>query len=216
MTRHWLPILLTTAVAFAAACGDETEVAPPSPPRGSASPAGSGSADRSAKAAPSASAAADAGAPDAASPVLTIEFEESDFVESDESRDPFRSFAALFMNQAKARTVVQRKVSASQYALDELKLAGIITRSGPRAMVIDPVGLGWVLQQGDYVGKPELVSTGGPTGVDVALNWRVDRVRDTDVVFLREDPAHPEIPPTTRVMYLYPVEASQLGTTRPR
>ena len=61
------------------------------------------------------------------------------------------------------------------------------------------------LSAGDYVGKAELVTTGGPTGVDVALNWRVDRIRESDVVFLREDPAHPEIPPTTRVMYLHPV-----------
>jgi type IV pilus assembly protein PilP len=206
-------VLAAATFTVVAACGDETVVAtePPAAPPPAAPPAAGPQPGATATAA-----AADAGAPDAASPVLAIEFDEDDFVESDESRDPFRSFSALFMSQAKARTVVQRKVSANQYALDELKLTGIITRSGPRALVIDPAGLGWVLQQGDYVGKPEVVSTGGPTGVDVALNWRVDRVRDTDVVFLREDPAHPEIAPTTRVMYLYPVDATDPGAGSPR
>jgi len=62
--------------------------------------------------------------------------------------------------------------------------------------------LGWVAKVGDFVGKSELVHAGGPTGTDVAVNWRVDRIRDGDVVFIREDPSHPEIPPTTRVVAL--------------
>lgn len=145
----------------------------------------------------------DAGAADAE--VYVPEFAETDFVENDDSRDPFRSFARLFVRQAKQRTVVQRKVHASQHALDELTLTGIVSRGQKRALVTDPGGLGWVLQTGDYVGKAELVTTGGPTGVDVALNWRVDRIRESDVVFLREDPAHAEIAPATRVMYLHPL-----------
>ena len=44
-------------------------------------------------------------------------------------------------------------------------------------------------------------------GAEVAINWRVDRMRPTAVVFIREDNAHPDIPPTTRVMPLYPVGA---------
>ena len=59
---------------------------------------------------------------------------------------------------------------------------------------------------GDFVGKAELVHAGGPSGTDVAVNWRVDRIREGDVVFIREDPSHPEIPPTTRVMSLRPTE----------
>jgi len=62
-----------------------------------------------------------------------------------------------------------------------------------------------VLYTGDYVGKAELISAGGTAGAEVAINWRVDRIRPTDVVFIREDNAHPDIPPTTRVMPLYPV-----------
>lgn len=202
MRRLWVLVLLLAAVFSFAACGDDVGPAPPaksSVPRGSAAPKGSGSA----AAAKSAASVEDAGAP------LPMDFAETDFVESDQSRDPFRDFAELFVQQAKTRTIVQRKVRASQYALDELHLSGIVPRGEVRALVVDPAGLGWVLRVGDYVGKAELVSTGGPTGVDVALNWRVDRIRETDVVFLREDPAHPEIAPTTRVMYLHPVETEE-------
>lgn len=194
MKRLLAVLCLAPILAFGAACGDDDVWTPP-PKTGAG------------KAAPSASATArsqaDAGAPEAGA--YAIQFSENEFVENDESRDPFRSFATLFLKQAKQRTIVQRKVLASVHSLDELKLSGIISRGERRALVTDPSGLGWVLRTGDYVGKAELVSTGGPTGVDVALNWRVDRIRETDVVFLREDPAHPEIPPTTKVMYLHPV-----------
>lgn len=199
MTR--LAILLSAAVLVLAVAACEEEIM-------TADEVGAGPAPAPA---PTATAAADAGTGDAAAYVP--EFSENDFVENDESRDPFRNFATLFLQQAKQRTVVQRKVRASQHALDELTLSGIISRGEKRALVIDPNGLGWVLRTGDYVGKAELVTTGGPTGVDVALNWRVDRIRESDVVFLREDPAHPEIPPTTRVMYLHPVgeQAGMMG-----
>jgi type IV pilus assembly protein PilP len=198
--RRLLAAVLAAVLATAGGCGgDEVAV----PPAGSGAPA---EAAPPPAATATAAAARDAGAPPADAAAFVVEFSENDFVESEGSRDPYRNFAALFLNQAKARTVLQRKVRASQYALDELKLSGIITRGDARALVIDPARLGWVLHSGDYVGKAELVSTGGPTGVDVALNWRVDRIRETDVVFLREDPAHPEIPPSTRVLYLHPVD----------
>ena len=194
-------VLLAAVLAAGPGCGGDETMGP-------APTAASASAETAPKPSASASApqASDAGAPPADAGVFVVEFSENDFVESESSRDPYRNYAALFLTQAKARTVLQRKVRASQYALDELRLTGIISRGDARALLTDPIGLGWVLHSGDYVGKPELVSTGGPTGVDVALNWRVDRIRDTDVVFLREDPAHPEIPPSTRVMYLHPVE----------
>jgi len=162
--------------------------------------------------APAPGAGADAGAADedgddkkeAALPL--VEFSEADFVESEDSRDPFRDYAYLFVKKTSGDRVVQRKVKASQFALDELKLVGIITRANRRVMLTDPTGYGWVLFTGDYVAKPELVSAGGTDGAEVAINWRIDRIRPKDVVFIREDAAHPEIPPTTRVMPLYPTE----------
>ncbi|KYF77101.1 pilus assembly protein PilP, partial [Sorangium cellulosum] len=147
---------------------------------------------------------ADAGAPEMP-PLPLREFQEADFSESDRSRDPFRSFESLFATQARGRVTIQRQVLVDRFALDELKLVGVVSRAPARALVTDPTGLGWVIKVGDFVGKAEIVHAGGPTGVDVAVNWRVDRIRDSDVVFIREDPSHPEIPPTTRVIALRPL-----------
>ena len=155
----------------------------------------------------------DGGADGAASPTATMaplppprELTEQDFAETDRSRDPFRAFGDVFVAQAKGRVTLQRQVLIERYALDELKLLGIVTRAPSRALLADPTGLGWVAKVGDFIGKPELVHAGGPTGTDVAVNWRIDRIRDDDVVFIREDPSHPEIAPTTRVVSLHPVD----------
>jgi len=102
-----------------------------------------------------------------------------------------------------------------RYALDELHLVGIVLGAPSRALLTDPGGLGWVAKVGDFVGKSELVHAGGPTGTDVAVNWRVDRIRDGDIVFIREDPSHPEIPPTTRVVALRTPE-EEAGQKSPR
>lgn len=141
-------------------------------------------------------------------PLPLREFQERDFAESDQNRDPFRSFAADLVAQNKTRITIQRKVLVDRYALEELKLVGLVNGNPSRALLIDPTGLGWMAKVGDFVGKPELVHSGGPSGTDVPINWRVDRIRAGDVVFVREDPSHPEIPPTTRVIALRAVEES--------
>ncbi len=133
------------------------------------------------------------------------EYAESDFVENDRNRDPFRAYLDLFVEQEKKPLKVQRKVILSQYALEELKLVAIVQASDyPRAMVIPPGGKGAVLKRGDFVARAETVHTGGTNGTDYQVNWRVDRVRDGDVVLVREDPAQPNIPPATRVIPLHP------------
>ncbi|WP_437631221.1 pilus assembly protein PilP [Sorangium sp. So ce854] len=191
----------TTAFSLAlAGCEDEqivTSSQMPGRPAPTASPPRAG-------ASAAASAAADAGAPELP-PLPLREFQEADFSESDRSRDPFRSFESLFATQARGRVTIQRQVLVDRFALDELKLVGVVSRAPARALLTDPTGLGWVVKVGDFVGKAEIVHAGGPTGVDVAVNWRVDRIRDADVVFIREDPSHPEIPPTTRVIALRPL-----------
>ena len=73
-----------------------------------------------------------------------------------------------------SKTGGQKKVKAPQFALDELKLQAIIAG---RIMLTDPTGHGWIVYRGDWVGKPELVSAGGIDGAEVAINWRVDRIR---------------------------------------
>lgn len=174
--------------------GDGPPGAPPAPGQ----PPAAGAAH------PSPSGVASAGPAADLPPLPPQEFTEADFTETDKSRDPFRSFAKSFVAQAKGRITVQRVILAERYALDELKPAGIVSRGDVKALLTDPTGLGWIIKVGDYVGKAEVVHTGGPTGSDVAINWRVDRIRENDIVFLREDPSHPEIPPTNRVIVLYP------------
>ncbi len=139
-------------------------------------------------------------------PIARMDFAENDFVESDRNRDPFRTYVATFAPPERQRvTQNQRPVVLPQFSIDELKLVAIVTGGDyPRAMVVDPGGKGWVLKRGDFVGRPEVVHIGGANGADYQLNWRVDKVRDGDLVFLREDPAQPGIPPATRVVTLHP------------
>ncbi len=199
-----LAALAAAPLLFAAAgCGGDDDPGLTTAP--TAKPAGSGPAKppktKGGKAAPTV-----APVPSDLPPLPLKEFQEADFAETDRSRDPFRSYETLFFRQSKAKVTLQRQVLIDRFALDELKLAGIITRGQERALLTDPTGLGWVAKVGDFVGKAELVHSGGPTGTDVAINWRIDRIREGDVVFVREDPSHPEIPPTTRVISLHPIE----------
>ena len=178
------------AGGFLLACG--TDVAQPAAkPAASAKPAAAATA-----------AASDGG-------VMTapkMEFSENDFAESDRNRDPFRTYMnVLAPDQKKIPTKSQREVVLSQYSLDELKLVAIVMGGEyPRAMVVDPGGKGWVIKRGDWVGRPEVVHVGGANGADYSLNWRVDKVRDGELVFIREDPAQPGIPPASRVIALRP------------
>jgi type IV pilus assembly protein PilP len=135
-----------------------------------------------------------------------MEFGENDFVESDRNRDPFRSYASMFAPESTKKVAqTDRQIVLPQYSLDELKLVAIVTGGDyPRAMVLDPGGKGWVLKRGDWVGRPDVVHVGGANGADYQINWRVEKVRDGDVVFTREDPAQPGIPPATRVIALRP------------
>lgn len=148
-------------------------------------------------------ASADAGAP-ALPPMPKMEFTENDFAESDRNRDPFRTFTSVLQPDSKrAAPGIQRLVVLPQYSLDELKLVAIVTGGEyPRAMVVDPGGKGWVLKRGDWVGRPEIVHVGGANGSDYQITWRVDKVREGEIVFSREDPAQPGIPPASRVIAL--------------
>lgn len=200
--RMLLSGLAATALLATSLAGCEDDAVDPIAP---VKPGGK-AAGASARSAADAGAPADGGAPELP-PLPLREFQEADFSESDRSRDPFRSFESLFATQAKGRVTIQRQVLVDRYALDELKLVGVVSRAPPRALLTDPTGLGWVVKVGDFVGKAEIVHAGGQTGVDVAVNWRVDRIRESDVVFIREDPSHPEIPPTTRVIALRPLDS---------
>lgn len=190
MTR--VKIFFAVSAALAVACGSNATTAPP--------PAASA---RAAQAGP----AADAGLPVAMKQSDVIE---NEFTESDRSRDPFRSFANMFVeDKSKQKQGPQIEVLLGQYSIDELKLVAIQTGGDyPRAQLVDPTSKGWTVKKGDYIGRADTVHVGGTNGADYQLNWRVDRIRDGDVVLTREDPAQPMVPPATRVLPLHP-EADQ-------
>jgi type IV pilus assembly protein PilP len=154
--------------------------------------------------------AAAAAAPTSSVPLPKVDFREEDFSETEHGRDPFRSFAKLFSDQGKTRIKSQRQVLLDHFAIDDLKLIALVTRTEtPRAMLVDPSGRGWVVTKGQFIGRAEVVHAGGPGGVDYELNWRVDRIREGDLVLVREDPAHADVPPSTKVIALRTAETEE-------
>lgn len=187
--------LLSTALVVSG-CGDDPKPAA-IPPQPADAPAAAPAV------AATASASADTGKD--LPPPPKFEIVEAEFGESERSRDPFRSFADAFKEEAKGSAKSQREVVLSQFGIDELKLIGIVTRAEPaKAMLVDPAGTGHVVQRGQFVGKPDLVQAAGRNGASYEINWRVDRIRDGDIVLIREDPANPDVPSATRVIPLRP------------
>ena len=138
-------------------------------------------------------------------PPPKFEVVEAEFSESERSRDPFRAFTDAFKDESNSTAKSQREVVLSQFAIDELKLIGIVTRAEPaKAMLVDPGGTGHVVQRGQFVGKADIVQAAGRTGASYEINWRVDRIRDGDIVLIREDPSNPDVPSATRVIPLRP------------
>ena len=79
-----------------------------------------------------------------------------DFAESDGNRDPFRSYLSTF-GVEKPTSVKHYKIVLEKFALDELKLAGISSGEdmAPRAMFVDPGGMGVFVKRGDHVSKAD-------------------------------------------------------------
>jgi len=156
---------------------------------------------------PRARASASAAPAPSASALVTkppkVELEDSDFAESDKSRDPFRSYAKLFIEESAGQVESQVEVMLEKYSIEQLKLIGIITRVHPeRAMLVDPNGVGHVVKRGQFVGKADVVQTAKNVGASYQVHWRVDAIRPNDVVFIREDPQNPDVPVARRVLPL--------------
>jgi type IV pilus assembly protein PilP len=142
-------------------------------------------------------------------PITPPKLTEDDFAESETNRDPFRSFLAMFSSRVGiTRRGPRRIVKIESYTLDELRLVAIVRSEGmPYAMVVDPEGTGHIIRRGDFVGKGEIVSRKEHQGsMQYEINWRVARIRDTDVVLIREDPLSPGGVPITRILPLFPKE----------
>jgi len=190
-TRAFLLLLLAGVVATGCG-GDDDEFS---------GPTGLGLGDETASQADEQ--AAQAASADAAQDLGPIIYTDDDFTELDiQNRDPFRSYAKAFKAQAAAPA--QRRVLLPSTSLDEMQLIAIVTGiATPRAMLTDTAQVGHVVRRGDYIGRPEVVQSGGSEGMPVTLNWRVDRIRAGSVVLTREDPTAPDKPPLTRVMPLH-------------
>jgi type IV pilus assembly protein PilP len=148
-----------------------------------------------------AEAAADAGPPT---------YRDTDFVESERNRDPFRSFVSEL--RGKTPIVAQRAVLMPNTPVDAMRLIAIISGiNQPRAMLVDEKGVGYVTARGDFVGKADVVQGGGTENIPIALNWRVDRIRENEIVLAREDPSAPNRPPLTKVIPLRDKDGAELG-----
>jgi type IV pilus assembly protein PilP len=139
-----------------------------------------------------------------------LELQESEFSESERSRDPFRAYVATFVDESRTQTRSQREVVMEDFSIDDLRLIGIVTGGvEPRAMLVDPRGNGHVIRRGQFIGRAEVVQSESKGNKAYEINWRVDKVREGDVVLVREDPKNPEIPSSTRVLSLHPEAADK-------
>ncbi|NOY94307.1 MAG: pilus assembly protein PilP [Deltaproteobacteria bacterium] len=196
MTRassaRWASLASIVMALVISGCDDPVQVGDPVVPSGG----GSGPAP-----APAAATEVDAGAPDAAP--RGDGYHDDDFVEVDvQSRDPFRDFVRSFAVRTSAAP--QRRVLMPTTSVDEMSLIAIISGvPQPRAMLVDPAGVGHTVKRGDYIGRPEVIQTGGAEGIPAVLNWRVDRIRPSELVLTRSDPNAPDRPPLTRSIPLH-------------
>lgn len=125
-----------------------------------------------------------------------------DLEEALRTRDPFQSFASSFKEEANKRVKSQREVVLDQYSITDLKLAGLIKRLRPsRAMLIDPTGKGHLVEEGQFVGRSEVLR-GEANGADYSVNWKIERIRDSDIVLVQEEPGNPDRAGNTRVIHL--------------
>jgi type IV pilus assembly protein PilP len=125
---------------------------------------------------------------------------DDDFTESERHRDPFRSYTAAARAQvAEAAPDSQRLVIMPDTAVEDMKLIAVISGlDRPKAMLVDPAQVGYVVQRGDYIGKPKVFQSTG--SVAMTLNWRVDRIRENEVVLTRQDPSELGRPPMSRII----------------
>jgi hypothetical protein len=166
---------------------------------------------------------------DASLPPLTVT--DNSFVESQQVRDPFRSFAQDILSTNLLAAVDSRAVVLGNYSLDDLRLVAVVLGTdSPYAMVVDPTRRGTILRRGMYVGRQEIIHPTDGNRQDYAVHWRVARVNaarlrrgpdgqlqevPAEVVFERPDPLNPNAQVVERSLALAPREQTQQtdGTT---
>lgn len=145
------------ALLLVAACGgpsdkDREAPAPRPPPKPAAPPAGSPAAALQ----PGVDQSKEALLAEVRKRPLTNE----DFKESPTNRDPFRSFLTTFATQV-INVKPQHRIVLEKFALEELKLIAIAGGNGtqPKAMFVDPTGMGVSVVRGDHVSKADALVT---------------------------------------------------------
>jgi type IV pilus assembly protein PilP len=162
------------------------------------------STDRTAQPAPAPS-QVETSAPTAAPPAMptltTPDTRElSSPVTSREGRDPFEPAQVVITPPIGPRPIDLHGRKSKRFGVEELKLIGIVSDSEqPRAMLVDPRGKGWVVTRGEFIGRPEIIHD---REGDHRVSWRVDRIRESDVILVREDATHSVVPSSTRVLAL--------------
>jgi type IV pilus assembly protein PilP len=127
-------------------------------------------------------------------------YKDEDFVESTRNRDPFRSYTAAFKAKGPEGNP-QRRVIMPTTAVEEMRLIAIVTgMPRPKAMLVDTGGVGYVVQPGDFIGRPKVIQASG--SVAMMLNWRVDRIRENEVVITQQDPGDPTRTALTKIIPL--------------
>lgn len=186
--RPMLPVLLGAGLLLA---GCEDEVVQQGRGLGGGAPA-----------APAAAGPGAAAAGTATKEKAVIAYKDEDFVESMTNRDPFKIYSTTMRAElAGADGSVQRRVYMATTAVEEMRLIAIITGvPKPKAMLVDPLGVGYVVERGDYVGRPKVVQASG--NVAMTLNWRVDRIRENEVVLTQEDATDPTRTALTKIIPL--------------
>lgn len=183
--RKSIPVFVLLGLA-AVACSEEVVRGSRPPPQPNASASASGSAS----AAPT-----------------RLDVQENEFNESERSRDPFRSAMEIFSAQPEDKRKGQRKVELAEFSVADLKLVGIVSNSQPpMALLVDPRGKGHTVVRGMFIGRAEEVQSAGKTGARYEVNWKIDRIRDGSIVLIREDPRNPDVPGTSKVIWLRPDE----------
>lgn len=128
-----------------------------------------------------------------------LALKDDDFVESERHRDPFRSFAFASRKNSDVAPDTQRMVIMPETAVEDMKLIAVIAGlERPKAMLIDQRRVGYVVQRGDYIGKPKVFQSTG--SVAMTLNWRIESIRDNEVVLTRQDPGDLGRPPISRII----------------
>jgi hypothetical protein len=193
-SRRVLPAL-AIALAWLAGCDDE-----------SSQGRGRGFADSPASGGAAPGGAQGEGAGDAQSGPASLAFRDDDFVESLRNRDPFRSYTSAM--RADAPDDITRRVIMPTTAVEEMRLIGIVTgMPRPKAMLLDPEGVGHVVERGDYIGRPKVIQATG--SIAMTLNWRVDRIRENEVVLTQQDPGDPTRSALTKIITLREEVASK-------